>query len=58
MASLLSILVCNLAERTHKFKCIMNMVKVKKSKTCGIKYKACEHEYDLEFKDVKDDLIE
>ena len=36
----------------------MNMVKVKKSKTCGIKYKACEREYDLEFKDVKDDLIE
>ena len=58
MASLLSTLVSNLAERIHKLKCMINMVKEKKCKTCGIKYKACECEYNLGHGNVKNDSTE
>ena len=59
MASSLSTLGSNLAERIHKLKSIMNIVKEKKKrKTCGIKYKACECEYNLEYTNAKGDLIE
>ena len=58
MASLLSTLVSNLAERIHKLKCIMNMVKEKKYKMCGIKYKACECEFNLGHGNVKNDSTE
>ena len=58
MASLLSTLVSNLAERIHKLKCIMNMVKEKKYKMCGIKYKAYECEFNLGHGNVKNDSTE
>ena len=54
----LSTLVSNLAERIHKLKCIMNMVKEKKYKMCGIKYKACECEFNLGHGNVKNDSTE
>ena len=34
------------------------MDKGKKYKTCGIKYKVSECEYNLEHRNVKDDLVE
>ena len=57
MASLLSNLdlVNNLAEGIHKIKCKYQHDK-ENCKTFGIKYKDCE--YCLEYRNVKDDLIE
>ena len=54
MASLLSNLVINLAEKLHETKCKRRHIN-KKCETYGIKYK--DSECCLEHKDVKDDLI-
>ena len=53
MASSLSNLVDNLAEKIHKIKCKYGHNK--KHETCGIKYKDCECY--LEYTNFKDDLI-
>ena len=55
MASSLSNLVNNLAERIHKTKCKYVHYN-EKCKTCGIKYNDCE--YCLIYANLKDNLIE